>query len=129
MCVAKLYPNSPPLSFACPRPITSSFATPALCPNPLFAPQNVSVPSSDRGTLRVQYAKNPFGQRGITPALPHFLCSPPPQNVSVPSSDRGALRVQYAKNPFGKKRDISGQLIDTLPRDMQVCVYGGGREC
>ena len=99
------------------------------CPNPLFAPQNVSVPSLGRGTLRVQYAKNPFGQRGITPALPHFLCSPPPQNVSVPSSDRGALRVQYAKNPFGKKRDISGQLIDTLPRDMQVCVYGGGREC
>ena len=59
--------------------------------------------------------------------------SPPPlfapQNVSVPSSDRGALRVQYAKNPFGKKRDISGQLIDTLPRDMQVCVCGGGRGC
>jgi hypothetical protein len=29
------------------------------------------------------------------------------------SSDRGPLRIQYSKNPFGKKRDSSGQMIDT----------------
>ncbi len=39
------------------------------------------------------------------------------QGVVIASSDRGPLRVQFAKNPFGKKRDVSGVLIDTLPRD------------
>lgn len=29
------------------------------------------------------------------------------------SSDRGPIRIQFSKNPFGKKRDVSGQLIDT----------------
>jgi hypothetical protein len=29
------------------------------------------------------------------------------------SSDRGPIRIQFSKNPFGKKRDVSGQLVDT----------------
>ncbi|GAX74382.1 hypothetical protein CEUSTIGMA_g1830.t1 [Chlamydomonas eustigma] len=39
------------------------------------------------------------------------------QGAVLNSSDRGPLRVQFAKNPYGKKRDITGALIDTLPRD------------
>ncbi|KAG1670821.1 hypothetical protein FOA52_003412 [Chlamydomonas sp. UWO 241] len=39
------------------------------------------------------------------------------QNAIVASSDRGPLRVQFSKNPFGKKRDLTGLLIDTLPKD------------
>lgn len=39
------------------------------------------------------------------------------QDAVLKSSDRGAIRVQYAKNPFGKKRDVSGALVETLPRD------------
>ena len=59
----------------------------------------------------------------------HNICvdvdSPPTlQNVNIPSSDRGPLRVQYAKNPFGKKRDVSGALIDTLPRDYPAQLGG-----
>ena len=50
----------------------------------------------------------------------------PAQNVTVPSSDRGPLRVQYAKNPFGKKRDVTGVLIDTLPKDYPAQLVTGG---
>ena len=29
------------------------------------------------------------------------------------TSDRGGIRIQYSKNPFGKKRDASGNWINT----------------
>lgn len=29
------------------------------------------------------------------------------------SSDRGGMRIQFSKNPFGKKRDFTGNLINT----------------
>lgn len=31
----------------------------------------------------------------------------------LPSSDRGGMRIQFSKNPFGKKRDFTGNLINT----------------
>lgn len=35
------------------------------------------------------------------------------QGAVLNSSDRGPIRIQYSKNPLGKKRDSSGQWIDT----------------
>lgn len=35
------------------------------------------------------------------------------QGAVLPSSDRGPIRIQFSKNPFGKKRDVSGQFVDT----------------
>jgi len=39
------------------------------------------------------------------------------QGAVLASSDRGGIRVQYSKNPYGKKRDATGNLIDTTPRE------------
>lgn len=40
-------------------------------------------------------------------------CHTTQQGAVLASSDRGPIRIQFSKNPFGKKRDVSGQLIDT----------------
>lgn len=40
-------------------------------------------------------------------------CHTTQQGAVLTSSERGPIRIQFSKNPFGKKRDVSGQLIDT----------------
>lgn len=35
------------------------------------------------------------------------------QGAILASSDRGGVRIQFSKNPFGKKRDASGNLVET----------------
>lgn len=42
------------------------------------------------------------------------------QGAVLHSSDRGPIRIQYSKNPLGKKRDASGQMIDTTQRGAPV---------
>eukprot|EP00775_Hariotina_reticulata_P011795 gene11795-11940_t len=44
-----------------------------------------------------------------------MACHQSQQGAVLSSSDRGPLRIQYSKNPFGKKRDSSGQMIETRP--------------
>jgi len=43
----------------------------------------------------------------------HCGCCCRAQGAVLTSSERGPIRIQFSKNPFGKKRDVSGQLIDT----------------
>eukprot|EP00878_Enallax_costatus_P016607 GHUV01017425.1.p1 GENE.GHUV01017425.1~~GHUV01017425.1.p1 ORF type:complete len:239 (+),score=59.96 GHUV01017425.1:155-871(+) len=47
-------------------------------------------------------------------------CHTTQQGAVLRSSDRGPIRIQYSKNPLGKKRDISGQMIDTTQRGAPV---------
>jgi hypothetical protein len=42
------------------------------------------------------------------------------QGAVLRSSSRGPIRIQFSKNPFGKKRDVNGQMIDTVQGGVPV---------
>lgn len=50
---------------------------------------------------------------GLGLSVSLWFCCCRAQGAVLTSSERGPIRIQFSKNPFGKKRDVSGQLIDT----------------